>query len=51
MKYFTPDLLLRSGSEEDATASAADEKWENACARYNATAAVEASWKFNHDQE
>jgi hypothetical protein len=34
MKYFTPDLLVRFGSEDDAIANAAQEEWDNACDRY-----------------
>jgi hypothetical protein len=36
MKYFTPDLLGRFGSEDEPIASTAQDEWEEACARYNA---------------
>jgi hypothetical protein len=34
MKYFTPDLLLRFGSEDDATADAAHLEWERKSRQY-----------------
>jgi hypothetical protein len=34
MKFFTPDLLFRFGSEDDATADAANEEWERANDKY-----------------
>jgi hypothetical protein len=34
MKYFTPDLLLRYGSEDDATADAAHREWERKSRQY-----------------
>jgi hypothetical protein len=36
MKYFTPDLLSRFDSPEEAAADGAAAEWEDACARYNA---------------
>jgi hypothetical protein len=36
MKYFTADLLYRFGSEDAASAGAAQEEWDEACQRYNA---------------
>ncbi len=34
MKYFTPDLLVRFGSKDDAIANAAQEEWDCACDSY-----------------
>jgi hypothetical protein len=34
MKYFTPDLLARFGSDDDAVADAASVEWEQALAAY-----------------
>src|SRR5262245_44703185 len=34
MKYFTPELLTRYGSPDDAIADAASVEWEKAAARY-----------------
>lgn len=34
MRFFTPDLLLRFGSTDDALADAAHEEWENANQKY-----------------
>lgn len=35
MNYFTPDLLARFGSADDAVADAASEEWERASERYH----------------
>jgi hypothetical protein len=34
MKYFTPDLIERLGSTDEAVAGAAHEEWEGALQRY-----------------
>jgi hypothetical protein len=34
MKYFTPDLVVRFGSKDDAVADAAEREWEEAGDRY-----------------
>ncbi len=34
MKWFTPDLLLRFGSEDDQSADAASDEWEQISKRY-----------------
>src|SRR5207253_11271400 len=34
MKYFTPELIERLGSTDDAVAGAAHKEWENALQRY-----------------
>jgi hypothetical protein len=34
MKYFTPELLKRYASKDEAIAEAADAEWERACKAY-----------------
>jgi hypothetical protein len=36
MKYFTPDLVVRYGSDDPATWKAADAEWDERCQRYSA---------------
>ena len=36
MKYFTPELVVAYGSDDSTTWKAAEARWDDACARYDA---------------